>query len=449
MPRKLRLFAVFSFFLLFFTLNYLAAAFWPVKQSLALGEWLSFNNLFPPAIQKHLVLVTADNRRGGGGQPLGAGLRFTAPGTFQARVALHGLIPLKTLVFEVRPVPRVYPGGQAVGLLLHAKGVIVIGYADVIATDGSRVSPAARAGLMVGDLILSIDGRPATSDQVVKEAICRAGREGRPVVLQVNRRGRLLRFKVQPRLCRRAGCYRIGLLIRDATAGVGTLTFYHPETRLYGALGHVVMDATTAHPVELAKGSLVEAFIQGVRPGEKGKPGEKIGVINENSSLSGTIEANTEYGIFGHLNRLPEHPLFRAPIPVALAHQVHPGRAQMLTVLTGNRLESFDVEIQRVNPFYEKGRKDLIVRVTDPRLLHFTGGIIQGMSGSPLIQDGRLVGAVTHVFISTPEKGYGIFAERMVRACGLLAFPEVKPTFFDELRPSLLKAVVKYYIKQE
>jgi len=275
LPKKLRRLAFSSFFLLFLTLNYLAAAFWPVKQSLALGEWLTLQDLFPSSIYKHLVLLTEGDQLSGGVRLPGEKLRFTTPGKFQARVALHGIIPLKTLVFEVRPVPRVYPGGQAVGLLLHAKGVIVVGYADVIMADGSRVSPAAQAGIMVGDVIVKVDGRPAVSDRVVREAINHAGSQGRAVLMEVSRCGKVFRFAVHPRLCRRAGSYRVGLLIRDCTAGFGTLTFYHARSKLYGALGHIVMDATTANPVELARGSLVGAFIQGVRPGERGKPGKK------------------------------------------------------------------------------------------------------------------------------------------------------------------------------
>lgn len=444
MPRKLRFLAVFSFFLLFCFVSYLAAAFWPVEQRLALGEFVSLEELFPRFLQNHLVLVTDSGQLGGKNFSLAEKLKLTVPGKFHARVAFHGVIPLKTLVFEVQRVPRVYPGGQAVGLLLHAKGVIVVGYAEVVGRDGMRVSPAAMAGVMVGDVILSANGRAATSDRVLKEVICRAGATGRTVLLEVNRRGKLVRIYVQPRFCQRAGCYRIGLLIRDSTAGVGTLTFYHPETRLYGALGHVVTDATTANPVELAQGSLVEAFIQGVRPGERGRPGEKIGIVSENSALSGTIEQNTEYGIFGHLHYIPVHPLFGGPIPVALAHQVHPGRARMLTVVAGNNLESFEIEILKVNPLSPRGKKDIILRVTDRRLLRYTGGIIQGMSGSPIVQDGRLAGAVTHVFVSSPERGYGIFAERMLRKCGLLTLPETKTQFFSRIGLLVPRAVVKY-----
>ncbi|MEW6573068.1 MAG: SpoIVB peptidase [Bacillota bacterium] len=444
MPRNLRSFVVLFFLSVLFTSTYIAAAFWPVRQSLAVGEVLRISESVPDFLRDHLVLTTDDSYPGFGNCiSLLDEVKVAAPGRFQARLAIHGVIPIRTIVFDVQPVLRVYPGGQAVGVLLHTQGVIVVGYAEVVHKGGTKSSPAAEAGLMVGDIIVSIDGKPAANDQVVKEAVLRAGGKGRPVFLEVERRGKTIRFKVRPALCRRSESYRIGLLIRDSAAGVGTLTFYEPATRTYGALGHVITDVTTNNPVELAEGSIIEAFIQGIRPGQKGKPGEKLGIISQASTLSGTIQHNTEYGIFGRLDRIPQHPFYKKPIPVALAHQVRPGPATILTVVKGSRMEQFQIEIVRTNPLSRGGKKDIIINVTDRRLLRSAGGIIQGMSGSPIIQSGRLVGAVTHVYISNPQKGYGIFAERMLRECNLLSLKNKPEVFLGDIGYYSTKACCK------
>lgn len=444
MPRNPRCLILFFLLGVFFTLTYAAAAFWPVEQHLTTGEILRISQKFPGFLRNHLILTTEDDYPGiGGCISLSDEVKAAVPGKFLARISLNGVIPIRTVVFDVKPAVQVFPGGQAIGVLLRAQGVIIVGYAEVSGKNGSKFSPAAEAGIKVGDIIVRVNGKPAASEQVVKEAVLRAGAGQYPVVLEVERNGKRMRFKVRPAFCSRSASYRIGLLIRDSTAGVGTLTFYDPVTKRYGALGHVVTDVTTANPVELADGSIIEAFIQGIRPGRKGKPGEKIGIISKASTLSGTIEENTECGIFGRLDRIPEHPFFEKPIPVALSHQVRPGKATILTVVKGNRVERFQIEILRVNPMSRGGNKDIIIKITDQRLLRGAGGIVQGMSGSPILQSGYLVGAVTNVYISNPQRGYGIFAERMLREYNLLSLNNKAKAFVGRIGHPSTKACCK------
>jgi len=208
------------------------------------------------------------------------------------------------------------------------------------------------------------------------------------------------------------GAYRIGLYLRDSAAGVGTLTFYDPETRRYGALGHIILDSDTHQPINLSEGSIVKAKIINVKAAQKGQPGEKTGIFIDGSL--GNIEKNSPYGIFGEITDLhkPESP-YPDPLPMALSTQVETGPAEILTVIDGETIDSYAVVIEKISYQASPADKGIVIRVVDEKLLQSTGGIIQGMSGSPIIQNGKLVGAVTHVFINDPTRGYGIFIEWM------------------------------------
>ncbi|WP_338835061.1 SpoIVB peptidase [Neomoorella humiferrea] len=341
------------------------------------------------------------------------------PGWRQLQIKLLGFIPLKNITIQmVRPV-WVNPGGQAIGVLLKTEGVMVVGQAAVTDEMGNKLYPARQAGLEIGDVIVAIDGVKVENDQKVADLVDAAGRARRPVKLSVQREGRLLNLNIQPIYCRETKRYRIGIFVRDSTAGVGTLTFYDQEKHIFGALGHMVT-GDGRNGGNISGGRIVAAAIQGIHQGRRGQPGEKIGVFLENSKFSGIIQKNTTVGIFGTISG--EIPAFYTqPLPVALAETVHPGPAEILTVVEGEKVESFQVEIERVMLNQRTSGRGLILRITDPRLLSLTGGIIQGMSGSPIIQDGQLVGAVTHVFINDPARGYGVLAEWMLEETDLVA----------------------------
>ena len=346
----------------------------------------------------------------------------TAPGKMHLQLRLFNLIPLRQLIVQVVPPVKVVPGGQSIGVLLHAKGVIVVGQAPVTDENGSRVNPSARAGISQGDVILSINGRPVDGDRHTREEIDRLGSTGEPIMLEVKHGDKTFETRVEPILCPDTGRYRIGLFIRDSAAGVGTLTYYHPESRSYGALGHLITDMTTTQRIDLADGRIVAASVQGIHRGEKGHPGEKLGQFSADGRLTGNIEKNTLCGIFGHLDQSPSGSYYREPVPLAMSHQIRRGPAEILTVLQGSQVERFKIEIQEIMPNGKQDGKGMVIRITDARLLNRTGGIIQGMSGSPIIQGGKLVGAVTHVFINDPARGYGVMAEWMLEEAGILSF---------------------------
>ncbi|WP_062284837.1 SpoIVB peptidase [Neomoorella mulderi] len=342
------------------------------------------------------------------------------PGWWQLQLKLFGLIPLKNITVQMVQPVSVYPGGQAIGVLLKTEGVMVVGQAAVRDGQGNMLYPARQAGLETGDTIVAIDGQKVSSDQEVASLIDAAGRANRPLKLTVRRDERLLSLNIQPLYCQETGRYRIGIFVRDSTAGVGTLTFYDQDKSIFGALGHIVTGSDGQTGMNISGGRIVAAAIQGIHQGRRGQPGEKIGVFLENSSFSGIIQKNTTVGIFGTITgNIPG--FFTSPLPVALAETVHPGPAEILTVVEGEKVERFQVEIERVMPHQRASGRGLVLRITDPRLLALTGGIIQGMSGSPILQDGQLVGGVTHVFINDPTRGYGVLAEWMIQETDLVS----------------------------
>ena len=338
-------------------------------------------------------------------------------GTANVQLRILGIIPVRNMIVNVIPQYEVVPGGQSIGVMLQTKGILVVGYSPVETKNGV-VSPAKDTGVRMGDILISTNGQSVNDEETMARIIDSYGKKQKKVILKVRRGEDLYEFRVKPEFCTQTQRYRIGLYIRDNAAGVGTLTFYDPQSRKYGALGHVVSNGAGGQKIDIKNGKIVESVIQGIQPGKKGKPGEKIGMFMPGQGLSGIIEKNTFCGIFGRLTTIPKNDLTKR-VPIALTSQIHKGPAKIRTVVNGNRIEEFDIEIIKVMPYQEESGKGLVIKITDKELLERTGGIIQGMSGSPILQEGRLVGAVTHVFINEPTQGYGILAEWMLLESGL------------------------------
>ena len=309
------------------------------------------------------------------------------------------------------------PGGQPVGILLRTDGILVVGYSPV-ETHNASVQPAEDAGIQAGDTIISINNTPIIHDDELAQMVHQLGMQGETVTLELVRQNRTLTRTVKPVYCQQTKTYRIGLLIRDNAGGVGTLTFVNPRTMQYGALGHMIANSETQRKLNILNGKLVAADIQGIKKGTAGVPGEKIGRFVSDDPL-GNIAQNTAAGIFGTLSNqsILSRTITTTPIPAAHSSEICIGPAIIYTALDGTEVKSYAIEIEKVNTTNRDG-KNLVVRITDPALLKRTGGIIQGMSGSPIIQDGKLVGAVTHVLVNDPTRGYGIFIENMLDAAG-------------------------------
>lgn len=341
----------------------------------------------------------------------------TEPGQYQVKLSLFGIIPVRDVLVSVVPQVMVIPGGQSIGVLLRAQGLIVVGHSAVFDQSGNQVNPS--ADLKEGDVILKIDGEVIRSDGQFRDAVAQAGASGRALTVEVERNGETFVTSVNPVFCRDTLRYRVGLLIRDSTVGIGTLTFYEPESMVYGALGHMVTDYGSTSPIEISDGEIIDADVQSIHRGKKGQPGEKIGILIGDKKVNGTITKNSRLGIFGDLKKVVTNGSYNEPIPVAMADQIHEGQAEILTVIEDDKVERFEIQIVRINPQARNDGKAMVIKITDQRLLEKTGGIVQGMSGSPIIQDNKLIGAVTHVFVNDPTKGYGTPAQWMVEESGL------------------------------
>ena len=309
------------------------------------------------------------------------------------RTAAAGLL-LLLLCFSVS-AQRVIPGGNTIGLTVQTDGVAVVEF--------SGTAPK-RAGLKQGDIITKINGKPV-ADTAQLGAAVEASR-GAPLTLGILRAGEEKTVTLSP--VETAEGWRLGLYVRDSVSGIGTVTYYDPESGAFGALGHGVNDGGgTLLP--LRGGSVLPSEVAAVSKGEAGAPGALQGALCGRGQC-GTILKNTPQGIFGTLE-----PTGGEAVETAKNREIHPGAATVRANVRGRQVEEFTVEITAVYPNDEGGR-NLLLKVTDPTLLSLTGGIVQGMSGSPIMQDGKLVGAVTHVLIDDPTEGYGIFIDNMLAA---------------------------------
>jgi len=332
-------------------------------------------------------------------------------GQAKVTVNLFGLFPVRQIEVDVREEIRLIPGGQAVGVALATKGVLVVGVSDV-----SGQSPAQAAGLKPGDVLESINGQALTSSEQLSSLVASA--KGSPLSIIYQREGKSHTAHLTPLVDSSSGLWRIGAWVRDSTAGVGTLSYYNPQNQSYGALGHAINDGDTGKLLPIRMGSLLKADIVDVRRGQKGTPGELRGSFLRDQVILGDIDLNTPLGIYGDMDRPVSNPLYPDGLPVGYQETIKPGPATILSTVDGNGIREYEVEITHVNRQSSPGAKSMVIHVTDPDLLSRTGGIVQGMSGSPIIQNGHIIGAVTHVFVDDPTRGYGIFIENMLDAAG-------------------------------
>ncbi|WP_332632307.1 SpoIVB peptidase [Halalkalibacter flavus] len=327
--------------------------------------------------------------------------------------------PVKSIDVNVLPKTEVIPGGQSIGVKLNTEGVLVVGHHLVETEDGSS-SPGEIAGIEVGDMITKIDDHEIQRMSQVGEYVQAAGDDGRKLKLEIKRDQQTLEKELIPLKAKGEHSYRMGLYIRDSAAGVGTLTFYDPESKKYGALGHVISDVDTQKPIVVHDGQIIRSSVTSIEKGSNGDPGEKLASLSNQRDVLGTIEKNSSFGIFGTLKEANlKNNIHDKKMPIAHSTHVKEGPAKILTVVEGEEVEEYDIEIVSSVPQKQPATKGMVIKVTDPKLLEATGGIVQGMSGSPIIQDGKIIGAVTHVFVNDPTSGYGCHISWMLEEAGV------------------------------
>jgi len=332
-------------------------------------------------------------------------------GGYRVDLVLPGGVTVKTVQVDVAERKMVIPSGAPFGVKMFTRGVIVVGLSD-ITSDGQRQNPARRAGLETGDVILEIDGESVNGNKMFGQRV--AASHGEALQLLVQRDEALKEMTLVPVFSDTDNTWRAGVWVRDSSAGIGTMTYWDPTTGQFGGLGHAICDVDTGELMPLNNGQIVGVEITNVEKGKSGDPGELQGSFI-NDEVLGELTENTVTGIYGQTaGGDAEYLGSEGVMPVALRGEVHTGPACIRTTISGSRPKEYQIEIERVDD--SNSTKNMVIRVTDPELLAATGGILQGMSGSPIIQDGKLVGAVTHVLVNDPTRGYGIFIENMLDA---------------------------------
>ncbi|MBC8535150.1 SpoIVB peptidase [Feifania hominis] len=333
---------------------------------------------------------------------------FDTVGQQVMQAKLFGVVPIKEVSVSVLKRTTLIPSGSTFGVKLFTNGVMVVGMSDIHTADGDK-NPAYLAGIRVRDIILEMNGvRVSTIEEV---ASCFENGAGTPVKLKVSRQDTVFETELVPVLCSDDSKYKVGLWVRDSTAGIGTMTFVDPENRVFAGLGHGICDVDTGDIMPLYSGSVVKAQIMDVNRGEKGAPGELIGTFDE-SVVIGSLLGNSETGIYGIIEN--EQYAQGEAMVAASSDEIHEGPATILTTVDGDQPQEYEIQITKVMRGSGTTSKNMMIKVTDEELLKKTGGIVQGMSGSPILQDGKLIGAVTHVLVNDPTKGYGIFIENMI-----------------------------------
>ncbi len=324
----------------------------------------------------------------------------------EPRVEVGGVRSAGLLSREELKSLKLYPGGVPFGVKFLTEGILIVGFSDI--GGSASKNPSSAAGLKVGDRIISVNGQTLTTAAQLNEIAANSG--GKALSVLYTRHGEKKNTTLIPVYSNDEKCYKTGLYVKDNGAGIGTVTYIVPESLSFGGLGHGICEADSGRLTPISRGSVLDVTINGVVRGQSGAPGEVKGYFS--SSKTGSLLKNTDCGVFGVFASLPKN-LPCEPLSLGLRDEVHNGRAYIYSTLDENGPKKYEIEISAIARD-ETGGKCFSVKITDPALIQKTGGIIQGMSGSPIIQDGKLIGALTHVLISTPTEGYGIFIENML-----------------------------------
>ena len=328
-------------------------------------------------------------------------------GKVDLSLKLFDLFSVKNISVNVIPKTTVVPVGSAIGMKLYTDGVLVVGMSEI---EGKR--PYENSGIQEGDRIIQIDQNEIDSTEDLIDVVNNS--KGNSVSIQYVHNEETITTSITP-VKNQDNEYKLGLWVRDAAAGVGTLTFYEPDSKMFASLGHGILDVDTSSLIKIENGELVTTNILSITKGKKGEPGEIRGTIETGIDI-GDISKNTSFGVFGILNKPSYISVSQEDeMEVALRNEIKTGKAEIICELENGKREHYDIEIQKVFVNNNQDNKSMLIKVTDKKLLDKTGGIIQGMSGAPIIQNGKFIGAVTHVLVNDPSLGYGVFADMMLK----------------------------------
>ncbi|MDO4563093.1 MAG: SpoIVB peptidase [Clostridia bacterium] len=343
-------------------------------------------------------------------QLAGGTMSSSSLGEYEAKLSLFGIIPYKSVSINVVPQTSVAVCGNLIGIRLHSDGLIVVGTGSFVSESGQTVSPGEDANILAGDVILTANGEKLRDTSALSEIVQKSEGE---IVLSVYRNGENKSINVMPSCCGSDKRKKLGVWVRDSAAGVGTITYIDTQTNKYGALGHSISDTDTGIRFDVLRGTIEECDVLSIKKGERGAPGEIHGAFKSSASKIGSIEKNTENGIYGTIFEIPNT---AALMPIALANQIRCGEASIFSMVD-DAVKEYSIKILRIS-HHNGDSRAILFEVTDDTLLQKAGGIVQGMSGSPIVQDGAIVGAVTHVLVNEPDKGYGVLIETMLNECG-------------------------------
>lgn len=337
--------------------------------------------------------------------------KISQTGVNKLNLNLFGNIKVKDVNVSVIPKTTVIPLGNAIGMKIYTKGVLVVGMSQINTENNEKKKPYENSGIEQGDTILAINNNEISNTDELIEEVNKSN--GNPILVKYMKNNETLETSITP--VKSKDEYKIGLWVRDAAAGVGTLTFYEPSTNSFMALGHGISDIDTEKIVDISSGELITANIISIKKGEKGKPGEIKGTIDSGNKI-GNISENTNLGVYGIVTNKSYLDLGNSSeMEVATRSEIKEGKAQIICQLDNAGRKTYDIEIEKIYIMNNEDNKSMLIKVTDEELLEKTGGIIQGMSGSPVIQDGKFVGAVTNVLVNDPTQGYAIFADMMIK----------------------------------
>lgn len=334
----------------------------------------------------------------------------TTKNNVNGQLMLGNIIPIKSVEINVKANERVIPCGTPFGVKLFTNGVMVVKL-ESITVNKKIYNPARDCGIEIGDVITKVNSKDVRYTEDLPIIVNQS--KGQPIQLTILRNGKTINKSIIP-VDTGNGDYKIGIWVRDSSAGIGTMTFYHSNSNAFGGLGHGICDVDTGTLLPIAHGEITGATIESVNKAKSGCAGTLNGYHCENG-CSGYVVSNTECGVFGYLD---SSPIKEKPITIAYKQQIEIGKAEILCTIEGDKPKYYDVEIDSINYNEYAKTKNIVIKVTDQELLRKTNGIVQGMSGSPIIQNDKLVGAVTHVFVNEPTMGYGIFIENMLDAAG-------------------------------